>query len=71
LEEHKKIDEDMKQIIKSLKAPKGLTFLEKVVYFYNRKQGLTLMEIAETTGYHVDYILQISAKLSKKLKFKA
>ena len=66
------IDDNNKRIkgiiYKNLKAPKHLNTLEKIVYYFNRKQGITLQEIADVGGYSLDYMLEISARINKKIK---
>ncbi len=49
-------------------APTKLNTLEKIIYYFNRKHGVTLEKIAEITGYNTDYILQISARINRKLR---
>ena len=68
LDEQEKLNQEMKTIIKSIfKAPKRFTFLEKIIFYYNRKKGLTLQEIADITGYSLQHLREVSAKINKKL----
>lgn len=55
-------------IYKTFQAPKYLTTLEKIVYYFNRKQGITLQEISDVGGYTLDYILKVSARINKKIE---
>lgn len=53
---------------KVFKAPKNLNTLEKIIYYFNRKQNVTLQEIADIGGYEIGYILNVSMRINKKLK---
>ena len=55
-------------ISKTFQAPKYLNTLEKIIYYFNRKQGITLQEIADIGGYEIGYLLNVSARISKKLQ---
>lgn len=50
------------------KAPKSLNSLEKIVFYFNRKQNITLQEIADIGGYELGYILKVSMRINRKLR---
>jgi DNA-directed RNA polymerase specialized sigma subunit len=50
------------------RAPEFLTRIEKIIYYFNRTEGLTLQEIADTMHLSMVYVCKISARVSKKIK---
>lgn len=64
----RQIKEIREYINNVFKAPKSLTTLEKIVYYFNRKQNITLQEIADEGGYELGYILKISMRINRKLR---
>lgn len=66
------MEKQMKEIRECLntvfKAPKSFNTIEKVVYYFNRKQNVTLQEIADEGGYEISYLLKVSMRVNNKLK---
>lgn len=69
LEESERQNKEIRYLLnKRFKAPRNFNTLEKVVYYFNRKQNLTLQEIADIGGYEIGYILNVSMRINEKLK---
>lgn len=63
------LTKEMKGIInKQFQAPKYLNTIEKIIFYYNRKQNITLQEIADILGFTHIYMLKISARINNKMK---
>ena len=56
------------ELFSKIPAKYKFSQMEKIVYYFNRQKGVTLTEISECLGYNKDYIKQISAAISKKIK---
>lgn len=52
----------------TFRAPVKLNTLEKIIYYFNRKRGITLAKIGEVMDKSTDYMLEVSMKISRKLK---
>ena len=52
----------------TFRAPVKLNTLEKIIYYFNRKRGITLAKIGEVMDKSTDYMLEVSMKINRKLK---
>lgn len=52
----------------TFRAPVKLNTLEKIIYYFNRKRGISLEKIGEVMDKTANYMRKVSMKITRKLK---